>query len=107
MLSGAGTSSYVGECLAPVLTRTLGRRVEAIATTDLVASAGSWLSAGIPTLLVSFARSGNSPESAAAVEIVEGYVKRCAHLVVTCNAQGALNQRAGRWPTPAPSCCRR
>jgi tagatose-6-phosphate ketose/aldose isomerase len=94
VLSGAGSSAYVGECLAPVLTRTLGRRVEAIATTDLVAAASGWLSAGTPTLLVSFARSGNSPESAAAVEIVEGYVKRCAHLVVTCNAHGALNRRA-------------
>jgi tagatose-6-phosphate ketose/aldose isomerase len=94
VLSGAGTSAFVGECLAPVLSRALGRRVEAIATTDLVASAHSWLLASTPTLLVSFARSGNSPESAAAVEIVEGYVKRCAHLVVTCNAQGALNRRA-------------
>jgi D-galactosamine 6-phosphate deaminase/isomerase len=94
VLSGAGTSSYVGECLAPALAQALGRRVEAIATTDLIAGADSWLSADIPTLLVSFARSGNSPESAAAVEIVQAYVKRCAHLVVTCNAQGALNRRA-------------
>ena len=94
VLSGAGTSSYVGECLAPALAQALGQRVEAIATTDLIAGADSWLSAGTPTLLVSFARSGNSPESAAAVEIVQAYVKRCAHLVVTCNAHGALNRRA-------------
>ncbi len=94
VLSGAGTSGYVGECLAPALTAALGRRVEAIATTDLVAGARGWLAAETPTLLVSFARSGNSPESTAAVEIVQAYVKRCAHLVVTCNAQGALNLRA-------------
>ncbi len=98
MLSGAGTSGYVGECLAPALTRALGRHVEAIATTDLIASASSWLTADAPTLLVSFARSGNSPESAAAVEIVQAYVKRCAHLVVTCNAHGALNRRAHTLP---------
>ena len=94
VLSGAGTSAYVGECLAPALTRGLGRRVEAVATTDLVTSADSYLAAGTPTLLVSFARSGNSPESTAAVDIVQRHVKRCAHLVITCNAQGALNRRA-------------
>ncbi len=94
MLTGAGTSAYVGQCLAPALTAALGRRVEAIATTDLVAGADSYLAADTPTLLVSFARSGNSPESTAAVEIVQAHVRRCAHLVVTCNAQGALNLRA-------------
>ncbi len=94
VLTGAGTSAYVGECLAPALTRALGRRVEAIATTDLVTSADSYLVADSPTLVVSFARSGNSPESAAVVEIVQAHVKRCAHLVITCNAQGALNLRA-------------
>jgi tagatose-6-phosphate ketose/aldose isomerase len=94
VLSGAGTSSYVGECLAPVLTRALARRVEAIATTDLVTSAASYLPADTPTLLVSFARSGNSPESTAAMDIVQAQVRRCAHLVITCNAQGALNLQA-------------
>jgi tagatose-6-phosphate ketose/aldose isomerase len=94
VLTGAGTSAYVGECLAPALTAALGRRVEAIATTDLVTSAGGYLAADTPTLLVSFARSGNSPESTAAVEIVQAQVRRCAHLVVTCNAQGALNLAA-------------
>jgi tagatose-6-phosphate ketose/aldose isomerase len=94
VLSGAGTSAYVGECLAPALSRALKRRVEAIATTDLVASPGDCLSATTPTLLVSFARSGNSPESVAAVELVQNCVKRCAHLVVTCNAEGSLYRQA-------------
>lgn len=94
VLTGAGTSAYVGECLAPALTRALGRRVEAIASTDLVAGADSYLGADSPTLVVSFARSGNSPESIAVLEIVQAHVKRCAHLVITCNAQGALNLRA-------------
>ncbi len=100
VLSGAGTSAYVGECLAPALSRALNRRVEAIATTDLVASPANWLSADTPTLLVSFARSGNSPESVAAVDLVQGYVRRCAHLVVTCNAEGSLC-RQGRALTNA------
>ena len=93
MLTGAGTSSFVGECLAPAMARR-GRRVEAIATTDLVAGPQSWLSRSTPTLLVSFARSGNSPESIAALELAEQHVEHCAHLVVTCNADGALFKRA-------------
>src|SRR5579862_1047003 len=35
VLTGAGTSAHIGECLAPALTRTLGRNVEAVPTTDL------------------------------------------------------------------------
>ena len=36
VLTGAGTSAFVGECLAPALKKALQLRVEAIATTDLV-----------------------------------------------------------------------
>src|SRR6516164_2078000 len=43
VLTGAGTSSYVGECLAPALTRRLQRRVDAVATTDIVAGPQAWL----------------------------------------------------------------
>jgi tagatose-6-phosphate ketose/aldose isomerase len=47
----------------------------------------------VPTLLVSFARSGNSPESMAAVELAQQCLSECYHLIVTCNAKGALHQR--------------
>jgi D-galactosamine 6-phosphate deaminase/isomerase len=94
ILTGAGTSAFIGECLALSMVGNSARRVEAIATTDLVASPQSWLSRSTPTLLVSFARSGNSPESVAALELADRYVERCSHLIVTCNADGALYQRA-------------
>jgi tagatose-6-phosphate ketose/aldose isomerase len=90
ILTGAGTSSFIGQCLAPTLTEALGRRVEAIATTDIVAGPASVLVAATPTLLVSFARSGGSPESVAAVTLASQLVKNCRHLVITCNAEGAL-----------------
>ncbi|MBS0581224.1 MAG: SIS domain-containing protein [Proteobacteria bacterium] len=92
VLTGAGTSAYVGECLAPALTRRLRRRVEAVATTDIVAGPAAWL-ADAPTLLVSFARSGNSPESLAALDMAAARLKECWHLIVTCNADGALYRR--------------
>jgi tagatose-6-phosphate ketose/aldose isomerase len=95
ILTGAGSSSFVGECAAPALARKSGLRVAAVATTDLVASPESWLLRKVPTLLVSFARSGNSPESVAAVTLAAQCVQECHHLIFTCNVEGAL-YRLGR-----------
>jgi tagatose-6-phosphate ketose/aldose isomerase len=100
VLTGAGTSAFVGECLAPAAARATGRRVEAIATTDIVASPHEAFAGGAPTLLVSFARSGNSPESVAAVELARRHAPGCRHLIVTCNADGRL----ARLGTGAPDC---
>jgi len=94
ILTGAGSSAYIGQCLAPTLLRHSGRRVEAIATTDLVAAPRTYLQQDVPTLLVSFARSGGSPESVAAVEIADQCLARCHHLVITCNREGELYRRA-------------
>lgn len=96
VLTGAGTSSFIGECLAPAIAQAWNRRVEAVATTDLVACPDSWLLPHVPTLLVSFARSGNSPESVAAVELAQALLPECHHLVVTCSAEGKLHQRAAK-----------
>lgn len=90
ILTGAGTSAFIGECLAPYLSARLLGRVEAIATTDLVSAPHLYFEPQTPTLLVSFARSGNSPESVAAVELANRCVGAMHHLAVTCNPQGAL-----------------
>jgi tagatose-6-phosphate ketose/aldose isomerase len=90
VLTGAGTSAFVGECLAPALKRRTHLRVDALATTDLVGSPDAWLEPTVPTLLVSFARSGNSPESVAALTLAEQGVSDCHHLVFTCNGDGDL-----------------
>ena len=90
ILTGAGTSAFVGNSLAPALMKHLNCRVESIATTDLVSNPHDYLQADTPTLLVSFARSGNSPESAAACEYADKIVKECYQLAITCNSDGAL-----------------
>jgi tagatose-6-phosphate ketose/aldose isomerase len=95
VLTGAGTSAFIGECLAPWLSDVLGRPVEAIATTDIVSAPSLYLRADAPTLLVSFGRSGSSPESVAAVDLVDAVVAEAHHLVITCNADGELAKRAG------------
>lgn len=90
ILAGAGTSAYAGKMLAPILTRHLGRRVEAIATTDIVASPLQHLLPDVPTLLISYARSGNSPESVAAFELSRRLVSDSHHLILCCNRESAL-----------------
>lgn len=97
VLTGAGSSAFIGQCLAPALLQQLGARpgirVEAIATTDIVSNPAQCLQPGVPTLLVSFARSGNSPESLAAVDLADATVQDCHHLAVTCAAEGTLARR--------------
>lgn len=98
VLTGAGTSSFVGECLLPALKRRTRLRVAAVPTTDLVGSPDTALDPAVPTLLVSFARSGNSPESLAALTLAEQYVRDCHHLIFTCNSEGALYKEGKRLP---------
>lgn len=99
VLTGAGSSAFIGQCLTPALLQQLGAkpglRVEAIATTDIVSNPAQCLQPGVPTLLVSFARSGNSPESLAAVDLADATLGECHHLAVTCAAEGTLARRLG------------
>lgn len=90
VFSGAGTSAFAGEILASALQARLGVAVEAVATTDSVARPKEHFAAGAPVLLVSIARSGNSPESVAAAALAERCAPECYHLILTCNAQGQL-----------------
>jgi tagatose-6-phosphate ketose/aldose isomerase len=88
VLTGAGTSAFIGQIAAPAL----GRRFEAVATTDLVSHPRIYLPKDVPTLLVSFARSGDSPESTAATALADQLLDDVSHLIVTCNPDGALNR---------------
>jgi tagatose-6-phosphate ketose/aldose isomerase len=45
---------------------------------------------GETILLVSFARSGNSPESIGAVALADRICRRCYHLIITCSGSGEL-----------------
>lgn len=91
VMAGAGTSAFIGECLAPGLLRQ-GRRADAVPTTDLVSGPDRYFQRAAPTLVVSFARSGSSPESVAAVALADQLVDEVHHLVITCNEAGQLYQ---------------
>lgn len=93
ILTGAGSSAFAGEVCAPYLTKLLGVNVEAIATTDIVSSPENYLIKEIPTLLISFARSGNSPESVATVNLAEQLLDSLYQIIITCNEEGALSKK--------------
>lgn len=90
VLTGAGSSAFAGEVAAADWQRATGRTARAIPTTDLVTHARELLLADSPLLLISLARSGNSPESMAAVDRAERYCARVHHLAITCNPDGRL-----------------
>jgi tagatose-6-phosphate ketose/aldose isomerase len=94
VLTGAGTSDYVGDTIYLYLAKKLNLRVEAIATTDLVSNPAEFVEEDVPTILVSYARSGNSPESVGAYDIFAENVKDISQLVITCNKDGELAKKA-------------
>ncbi|HJA48754.1 MAG TPA: SIS domain-containing protein [Candidatus Agathobaculum intestinipullorum] len=94
ILTGAGTSEFVGNALFPSLNKQLGFKIKSYGTTDLVPTPENYLSRTKPTLLVSFGRSGNSPESIGALDVAEAVCDNVYHLFVTCNKNGALSKRA-------------
>lgn len=94
ILTGAGTSEFVGNALFPHLAGLLNHKVKSYGTTDIVATPEEYLSRTKPTLLISFGRSGNSPESVGAIDAAEAVCDNIYHLFVTCNKNGALSKRA-------------
>jgi tagatose-6-phosphate ketose/aldose isomerase len=94
ILTGAGTSDYVGDTIYTYLAKKLNLRVEAIASTDLVSNPEEFIEENVPTILVSYARSGNSPESVGAFNLFKDNVKDISQLVITCNSEGELAKKA-------------
>lgn len=90
VLTGSGSSLYAGECLSLGLQCALGIPVAPIAAGTVLTDPAGCLADRLPTLLVSFARSGNSPESCGAVDAVRDSSPLCRHLVITCNGDGRL-----------------
>ena len=93
VFTGAGTSDYVGDTAAPYLRHAGDTSLydfKPIATTDIVSAPCDFLNPDEPTVLVSFARSGNSPESLAAVQVAKTFVKNVKFLNITCAPEGKL-----------------
>ncbi len=90
VLTGSGSSEYAGECLRLTLQSELGIPAETIAGGDLLTHGGKAFGPSRPGVMLSFARSGDSPESVGAVEAMLAAEPAMSHLVITCNAAGKL-----------------
>lgn len=93
VFTGAGTSDYVGDTCAPYLRHAGDTKLydfKPIATTDIVSAPRDFLNPDESTVVVSFARSGNSPESLAAVQVAKTFVKNVKFINITCAPEGKL-----------------
>lgn len=112
ILTGAGSSGFIAEMAADTLDAQWPAEIRALHTTSLLTHPELYLQPARPTLLVSFGRSGSSPESVAAAELVRDRVAHSRFLNITCNAEGELARRGhGRSDTltllmPTGSCDR-
>lgn len=93
ILTGAGTSAFIGEALAGLFQKKSGAVCRAVATTDIITHPENYFIRSKSTLLVSFARSGDSPESVQAAVLARQYCDNIYELNITCNKEGALAKR--------------
>jgi tagatose-6-phosphate ketose/aldose isomerase len=94
ILTGSGSSEYAGDCVRPMLQRRLSITVQAIGSGIILTDGTDLLPTARPALMISFARSGDSPESVAALLKVTEIDSAIRQLVITCNREGQLAQRA-------------
>lgn len=90
ILTGAGSSSFIGNSLSGVFFKCIGKLTRPIATTDIVSHPLHYFDSIHIPLIISFARSGNSPESCAALELADRFCRKCFHLIITCDKSGDL-----------------
>ncbi|HEY4154681.1 MAG TPA: sugar isomerase, partial [Puia sp.] len=99
ILTGAGTSAFIGNILQGPFMKHTGNQTRAVASTDLITHPRNYFKKQGTTLLISFARSGDSPESVAASELAEICCDKVYHLIITCNPSGKLAKGNRKFPT--------
>jgi tagatose-6-phosphate ketose/aldose isomerase len=95
VICGAGTSAYASSGVAASW-----MNATAIPTTDLLLYSKQDLFRLVPAfvsngVLVSIARSGNSPESVGVIKRIKQMFPGVAHLAITCNEEGEMLQLPG------------
>lgn len=90
VLTGSGSSEYAGECVLLPLQNDLACGAQVLGGGVLLTYGSKAIAPARPGLMVSLARSGDSPESAAALSLILRSEPAIRHMVITCNAQGRL-----------------
>ncbi|HJT70090.1 MAG TPA: SIS domain-containing protein [Terriglobales bacterium] len=89
-LTGSGSSEYAGDCVRFLLQSRLGVSAIAVGGGVLLTNGIQSLPPERPGLVVSLARSGDSPESVGALSLLLEMDPGFRHLVLTCNKNGKL-----------------
>ena len=90
VLTGSGSSHYVGDCLTHALQASLRIPVQSVPSGSLLTHTDQVTPPDRPCVIVSFARSGDSPESRGVLELLLEKNSLCRHLIITCNRNGRL-----------------
>jgi tagatose-6-phosphate ketose/aldose isomerase len=98
VICGAGSSAYAASAVAATWTNAI-----AIPTTDLLTLSSDEVSHLVPAfasngVLVSVARSGESPESVGVIARIKQMFPKVVHLAITCNQDGQLARVPGVSP---------
>jgi D-galactosamine 6-phosphate deaminase/isomerase len=101
ILTGSGSSEYAGDCVRLPLQSELGVLTQAIAGGALLAHGKKALPPQRPGLMVSIARSGDSPESAGTLALMLKTEPEIRYLVLTCNEAGSLARTYQNHPRAA------
>jgi tagatose-6-phosphate ketose/aldose isomerase len=90
VLTGSGSSEYAGECIRLVLQNEISVATEVVGGGVIVTHGVKAILDRKPRLMISLARSGDSPESAHAIAVLLEADPETRHLVFTCNSEGKL-----------------
>jgi tagatose-6-phosphate ketose/aldose isomerase len=90
--TGSGSSQYAGECLCLPLQHDLGIQIASVGGGQILTHGAKVLPSERPGVVISLARSGDSPESRGAIELLLNTEPALHHIVVTCNEHGSLTR---------------
>jgi len=94
LLSGAGTSEFIGHAVEGVMRKHLNVDVDSRASTDIITDYKNIFLKDRQYVVLSFARSGNSPESIGTFDLVKKKFPNARQIAITCNAEGKLAKAA-------------
>jgi tagatose-6-phosphate ketose/aldose isomerase len=99
LLTGSGSSYFVGKCIATALQESAFVSVTAVESGEILMLGSGALPPARPLLVVSFARSGDSPESCGLVQRLLAEEPEINPLLITCNPKGQLARMWGEGGT--------
>ncbi|MEX0681059.1 MAG: SIS domain-containing protein [Balneolales bacterium] len=99
IFTGAGTSDFVGQSLVDLFRKTFHTNCANWSTPRITANPHDFFDEHQHYILIHFARSGNSPESKAVLNLaLKHYPDNVHHIVITCNQNGELAKTASAHP---------